>query len=84
MCSVSVCCDTKSAIHLAKNQNTFYIRSKHIYIKYNFTQDEVEHKRVCLVKDEIKENSVDKMTKFLPTNKFNLCVDLVSQAPDLM
>ena len=46
VCSIRVYCDSQSAIHLAKNQNKFYRRSKHIDIKYNFIRDEVEHKRV--------------------------------------
>ena len=47
---VSVHCDSQSAIHLARNQNTFNRRSKHIDIKYNFIRDEVEHKRWGLLK----------------------------------
>ena len=35
VCSVCVYCDSQSAIHLAKNQNTFYRRLKHIDIKFN-------------------------------------------------
>ena len=56
VCSVSVHCDSQSAIHLARNQNTFHRRSKHIDIKYNFIRDEVEHKRVILKKIDTKEN----------------------------
>ena len=80
---VSVHCDSQSAIHLARNQNTFHKRSKHIDIKYNFTRDEVEHKKVILKKIDTKENPADMMTKPLPTTKFDLCVDLVGLAPCL-
>ena len=83
VCEVSVHCDSKSAIHLARNQNTFQRRSKHIDIKYNFIRDEVEHKRVILKKIDTKENPADMMTKSLPTTKFDLCVDLVGLAPCL-
>ena len=83
VCSVSVHCDSQSAIHLAKNQNTFHRRSKHIDIKYNFIRDEIEHKRVILKKIDTKENSADMMTKSLPTTKFDFCVDLVGLAPCL-
>ena len=83
VCSVSVHCDSQSAIHLARNQNTFHRRSKHIDIKYNFIRDEVEHKRVILKKIDTKENPADMMTKPLPTTKFDLCVDLVGLAPCL-
>ena len=79
MCIVIV----KSAIHLARNQNTFHRRSKHIDIKYSFIRDEVEHKRVILKKIDTKDNSADMMTKPLPTIKFDLCVDLVGLAPCL-
>ena len=85
VCSVSVCCDSQSAIHLAKIKIHFIAGlNTFIHIKYNFIRDEVEQKRVGLVKDDTKENLVDMMTKPLPTNKFNLCMDLVSLAPGLM
>ena len=84
VCSVSVHCDSQSAIHLAKNQNTFHRRSKHIDIKYHFIRDEVEHKRVILKKIDTSENPADMMTKPLPTTKFEYCVDLVGLAPCLM
>ena len=83
VCSVSVHCDSQSAIHLARNQNTFHRRSKHINIKYNFIRDEVEHKRVIFKKIDTKDNLADMMTKPLPTTKFDLCVDLVGLAPYL-
>ena len=73
-------CDSQSAIHLARNQNIFHRRSKHIDIKYNFIWDEVEHKRVGLKKIDTKENPVDMMTKSLPTTKFDLCVNLIGLA----
>ena len=84
MSLVRVHCDIESAIHLARNQNTFHQRTKHIDIKYNFIRDEVEHKRVGLVKISTDDNPTDMMTKPLPTNKFTLCVDLIGLEPCLM
>ena len=75
--SVKVHCDSQSAIHLAKNQNSFHRRTKHIDVKYNFIRDEIEMKRVGLVKIGTHDNPADMLTKPLPTNKFQLCVDLV-------
>ena len=61
MSLVCVHCDSESAIHLARNQNTFHRRTKHIDIKYNFIQDEVEHKKVHLVKTSTDDNPTDMM-----------------------
>ena len=77
MSLVRVHCDSDSAIHLARNQNTFHRRTKHIDVKYNFIRDEVEHKRVRLTRINTNDNPPDMMTKPLPTNKFTLCVDLI-------
>ncbi|XP_056687490.1 secreted RxLR effector protein 161-like [Spinacia oleracea] len=78
---VSVFCDSQSAIHLAKNQNTFYKRTKHIDIKYNFVRDVIAKKELLLKKIGTKENPADMLTKPLPTTKFTLCVDLVGLSP---
>ena len=43
---VCVYCDSQSAICIARNQNTFHRRTKHIDDKYNFICDEVESKRI--------------------------------------
>ena len=84
VCLESVYCDSQSAIHLARNLNTFHRRFKHINIKHNFIRDKVEHKRVNLVKIDTKDNPIDMKTKSLPTNKFTLCLDLVGLVPCLM
>ena len=77
-------CDSQSAIHLARNQNIFHRRSKHIDIKYNFIWDEVEHKRVGLKKIDTRDNLADMMIEPLPITNFDLCVDFVGLAPCLM
>ena len=69
---------------LGKKSNTFHQRIKHIDIKYNLIRDEVEHKRVGLVKISMNDNLANMMTKPLPTNKFTLCVDLVGLESYLM
>ena len=84
MSLVRVHCDIESAIHLARNQNTFHRRTKHIDIKYNFIRDEVEHKRVGLAKISTYDAPADMMTKPLPTNIFTLCVDLIGLEACLM
>ena len=78
--SICVHCDCQSAIHLARNQNTFHRRTKHIDVKYNFIRDEIETGRVILKKIATEDNLVDIMTKPLPCTKFSLCVDLVGLA----
>jgi hypothetical protein len=78
--SICVHCDSQSAIHLAKNQNTFHRRTKHIDVKYNFIRDEIEKGRVLLDKIATEDNPVDMMTRPLPYPKFSLCVDLVGLA----
>lgn len=43
--SLSLVCvywDSQSAIHLARNMNTFHRSTKHIDIMYNFIRDEIE------------------------------------------
>ena len=77
---VCVHCDSQNAIHLARNQNMFHRRTKHIDVKYNFIRDEIETGRVILKKIATEDNLVDIMTKPLPCTKFSLCVDLVGLA----
>ena len=84
MSLVRVHYDSECAIHLARNQNTFHRRTKHIDIKYNFIRDEVEHKRVGLAKISTYDAPADMMTKPLPTNIFTLCVDLIGLEACLM
>jgi hypothetical protein len=78
--SICIHCDSQSAIHLARNQNTFHRRTKHIDVKYNFIRDEIEKGRVLLDKIATEDNPADMMTKPLPYPKFSLCVDLVGLA----
>lgn len=69
---VCVYSDSQSAIHLARNQNTFHTRTKHINIKYNFVRDEIEMKRISLIEIATKDNLADMMTKTLPCAKFSV------------
>uniref|UniRef100_A0A803N703 Retrovirus-related Pol polyprotein from transposon TNT 1-94 n=1 Tax=Chenopodium quinoa TaxID=63459 RepID=A0A803N703_CHEQI len=52
----SVFGNSQSAIHLAKNQNTFYKRTKHIDVTYNFIRDVIAKKELLLKKIGIEEN----------------------------
>ena len=74
---VCICCNSQSAIPSVNNQNTFYRRTKYIEIKYNFIRDEIEYKRLTLIKIATKDNPTDMMTKSLIYAKFSLCVDLI-------
>lgn len=47
---VSVFCDIQSVIYLAKNQNTFHKRTKHISVKYHFTGDVIVNKELSFMK----------------------------------
>ena len=42
MSLVDVHCDCENAIHLARNQNTFHGRTKHIDVRYNFVMTRVK------------------------------------------
>lgn len=56
----SVHCENESAIHLARNHNTYHRQTKHIDIKYNFIRDEIESKRLTLVKIGTEDNPMTK------------------------
>ena len=74
--SVTILCDSNSAIILAKHQ-VFHERSKHIDVKLHFVRDEIANGRVKVKKVHTAENAADMLTKALPSSKFNNCLDLV-------
>ena len=80
--SVSVKCDSNSAICLTKHQ-TFHERSKHIDVRLHFIRDEVEKKNVKIEKVSTDHNAADMLTKALPKSKFNYCLDLVGLVRNL-
>lgn len=67
--SVTVHCDSQSAIYLSKHQ-VFHERSKHIDVKLHFVRDITAKKEVKMEKISTVDNSADAMTKVLPQAKF--------------
>lgn len=65
--------DNQSAIHLARNQNYFHGRTKHIALKYHYIQDTVASGKVVLGNVHISENPTDMLTKSLSATKFEHC-----------
>lgn len=59
----------------------FHKRIKHIEIKYKFIRDEIQLKRLTVVKIATEDIPTNMMTKPLPFAKFSLCVDLIRLAP---
>ncbi|KAL1564721.1 Integrase catalytic domain-containing protein [Salvia divinorum] len=75
--SVSIHCDSNSALCLAKH-HIFHERSKHIDIRMHFIRDEVEKGNVKLIKVGTDHNAADMLTKSLPAPKFSYCLELVN------
>ena len=66
-------CDSQSAIHLAKNSK-YHSKSKHIDVRYHWIRDVLEKKQLQVEKIHIMENRSDMMTKSLPKEKLNSCM----------
>ena len=75
--SVTIHCDSMSAIYLAKNQ-VFHARTKHIDVRYHFVRDVLEDGDVEIVKVHTKDNPADMLTKVVPSNKFDHCRNLLN------
>ena len=73
---ISVFCDNQGAIQLLRNQ-VFHERTKHVDIKLHFIRDIVAEGTVLVKKVPIEENPTDMITKPLPSNKFEYCLELV-------
>ncbi|KAH9694912.1 Integrase catalytic domain-containing protein [Citrus sinensis] len=73
--SVTIHCDSSSAIHLCKNP-AHHERTKHIDIKLHFIINEVSKGAVKMAKVHTDENPADMLTKAVPSAKFNICLDL--------
>ena len=65
--------DSQSAIHLARNPNSFHRRTKHIDVKYHYIRDTIASGKVVLGKVHTSENPADMLTKPLPVAKFEHC-----------
>ncbi|KAH9717481.1 hypothetical protein KPL71_021830 [Citrus sinensis] len=73
--SVTIHCDSSSAIHLCKNP-AHHERTKHIDIKLHFIINEVSKGAVKMAKVHTDENPADMLTKAVPSANFNICLDL--------
>ena len=69
---ITICCDSQSAICLAKNP-TFHARTKHIDVQFHFVRDMVEDGKVNLEKVDTAKNVADSLTKPVSTKKFRWC-----------
>ena len=71
-----VYCDSQSAIHLTKNK-MFHERTKHTDVRMHFTRDVIAKGAIVLRKNLTMDHPLNMMTKFIPTIKFNHCLDLI-------
>ena len=70
-------CDNQSALDLSNNP-MHHEKTKHIDVKLNFIRDILEKFKFFILKNDIKVNPTDMLTKSLPTEKFKFLLDLVN------
>ncbi|RDX58342.1 hypothetical protein CR513_62350, partial [Mucuna pruriens] len=76
--SVTIFCDSQSAIHLSKHQ-VYHEKSKHIDVKLHFIRDVIEIKEILVEKVATEENLVDAFTGSLPLFNFKHYLDLIGE-----
>ena len=74
--TVSIFCDSSSAIHLCKNP-AHHEKTKHIDIKLHLIRHEVSKGDVKMVKSHTDVNPADILTKTVLVAKLELSLDLV-------
>lgn len=74
--SVSIHCDSSSAIQLSRNPK-YHERTKHIDVRMHFVREEISSGVVDVVKIASEVNPVDMLTKPLPTVKFMNFLSLI-------
>ncbi|KXJ68466.1 hypothetical protein RP20_CCG003337 [Aedes albopictus] len=67
---ITVCCDNKSAIHLAGKEVDYSPRSKHIDIRHHFVREKVEENIIGLAHVGSRQQVADLLTKAVPVPKF--------------
>ncbi|GJV45102.1 retrovirus-related pol polyprotein from transposon TNT 1-94 [Tanacetum coccineum] len=77
--SVAVNCDNQGAIHLSQN-HVFHKRTKHINVRYHFIREVLEAKTVEVLKVGTEHNAADALTKVVPGQKLQHCLELLSVA----
>ncbi|RVW97586.1 Retrovirus-related Pol polyprotein from transposon TNT 1-94 [Vitis vinifera] len=75
--SVTVFCDSQSALCLTKNQG-FHERTKHIDVRFHFIRDIAEQGLVNVSKISTKDNPADMLTKPISKVKFKQCLNLIN------
>ena len=63
-------CDNNGSIALAKDDNVFHPRTKHIDIRFHFIHQYIENREVTMVYINTNDNPADILTKPLPRAKF--------------
>lgn len=74
--SISINCDSQSAIALAKN-SVFYEMTKQIAVKFHFIRDLISGRLVQVVKIATAYNPADIFTKVLPMSKIQEALELL-------
>ena len=74
---VPLCCDSQSAIYLAKNQ-VYHARTKHIDMRFHKIRKLVATSELLLEKIHTFENAADMLTKHMTVDKFKHCLDLTN------
>ena len=75
--SLTVFCDSQGAIHLSKHQ-VFHEKSKHIDVRMHFVRDVISEGSVKVLKIATEENPADMLTKTVPSDKFDHCLELIN------
>ncbi|GJU94763.1 hypothetical protein Tco_1319519 [Tanacetum coccineum] len=74
--TVAVNCDNQGAIHLSRN-HVFHERTKHINVRYHFIREVLEAKTVKVMKVGTEHNAADALTKVVPGQKLQHCLELL-------
>jgi hypothetical protein len=74
--SLTIMADNQRAIALAKD-NKFYMRTKHIDLRYHFIREAVESKKVEMKYILTSKNVADIFTKLLPKPKFQQFAEML-------